>query len=387
MKKRRKIAIVTGTRAEYGLLKALIDEIISDSSLLLQLIVTGTHLSSEFGNTYKQIEEDGLKIDKKIEMLLSSDTPVGISKSMALGLIGFSDAINELKPDILVFIGDRFEILCAGIAGIIHKIPMAHIGGGESTRGAIDEAIRHSLTKMAQFHFVSTQTYKKRIIQLGENPSMVFNVGALGAEVIKKTTLLSKHEIESMLKITFKEKNFLVTYHPVTLENNSAEKQIKELLKALVELENTLLIFTKSNADEGGRLINKMIDEFVERYPQKAVVFISLGQLRYLSIMKVVDGVIGNSSSGIVEAPSFKIGTIDIGNRQAGRVCATSIINCDPTKKSISDAINRLYSKRFQNHLKKVKNPHEQSNTVKKIKKILKEKNLTNVLEKTFFDL
>jgi GDP/UDP-N,N'-diacetylbacillosamine 2-epimerase (hydrolysing) len=306
---KRKICVVTGTRAEYGLLYWLMKEIESNKDLELQLIITGMHLSPEFGLTYKEIEKE-FKIDKKIEMLLSSDTPVGISKSMGLAQISFAEAYDELKPDIVVVLGDRYEIFSAVSAALVSRIPIAHIHGGEITEGAIDEAFRHSITKMSHIHFTATEEYRKRVIQLGENPDRVYNVGAMGIENIRRIKLLSKEEFEKSINFKLNEKNILVTFHPVTLENNTAENQFSELLEAIDKLKNTNIIFTKANSDTDGRIINKMIDEYVLKNRHKAIAFTSLGQLRYLSAMQYVDAVVGNSSSGIVEDPSFKIGTV-----------------------------------------------------------------------------
>ncbi len=386
MEKKRKICIFTGTRAEYGLLKPLMEEIKKDPDLELQIVASGMHLSPEFGLTYKEIEKDGFTINEKVEMLLSSDSPVGISKSVGLGVIGFTDALGRLKPDITVVLGDRFEALAFAIASYILRIPIAHLYGGEATFGALDEGFRHSITKLAYLHFTSTEAYRKRVIQLGEHPSRVFNVGALGIDNIKKMKLLSKEEVEKRIGRKFKKRNLLITYHPTTLEKNKTEEQFRELLKALDELEDTLLIFTKANADTEGRIINYLIDEYVRKNPHKAVAFTSMGQLLYLSTMKYVDAVVGNSSSGIIEAPSFKIGTINIGDRQKGRIKAESVIDCKPTYEDIKRALKILYSSSFKEKLKRVKNPYGDGNTAPRIKKILKKWNLTDI-KKEFFDI
>ena len=382
----RKICVFTGTRAEYGLLKPLMEEIKKDEDLELQIIASGMHLSPEFGLTYKEIEKDGFTINEKIEMLLSSDTPVGISKSIGLGVIGYTDALERLKPDITVVLGDRFEALAFAIASFTLKIPIAHLYGGETTVGALDEGYRHAITKLSYLHFTSTEEYRKRVIQLGEEPERVFNVGALGIDNIKKLKLLSKEEVEKRLGKKLKKRNLLITFHPVTLEKGSSENQFKELLRALDELEDTLLIFTKANADAEGRKINYLIDEYASKNEEKTVVFTNMGQLLYLSTMQFVDAVVGNSSSGIIEAPSFKIGTINIGDRQKGRIRAESIIDCEPYYTSIKEAINNLFSKAFQHKLKNIKNPYENKDTAKRIKEILKSFKLDN-LEKNFFDI
>ena len=383
---KRKICVVTGTRAEYGLLYWLMKEIEADKDLELQLIVTGMHLSPEFGLTYKEIEKE-FKIDKKIEMLLSSDTAMGISKSMGLAQIGFAEAFEELKPDILVVLGDRYEIFSAVSVAMICNIPMAHLHGGETTQGAFDESIRHSITKMSHLHFTATDEYKNRVIQLGEEPNRVFNIGGMGIENIKRLKLLSKDEFEESINFKLNKKNILVTFHPVTLENSTAKEQFQELLDAIDELENTNIIFTKANSDTDGRIINQMIDEYVTKNSHKSVGFASLGQLRYLSALQYIDAVVGNSSSGLLEAPSFKIATINIGDRQKGRIKALSVIDCEPKKEEILKAFKEIYSKEFQEKLKNVENPYGESCPSKQIIEVLKNVNLANILKKSFYDL
>ena len=382
----RKICVVTSTRAEYGLLYWLLKEIKADSELKLQLIVTGMHLSPEFGLTYKEIEKE-FKIDKKIEILSSSHTSLDICAEMARVYEKFAPALAELKPDILVLLGDRYEIF--GVAGVasIMQIPIAHIHGGETTQGAFDEAFRHSITKMSHIHFAATNEYANRIIQLGEHPSRVFNVGGPGIENIKKLNLLNKDEFEKSIKFKLAKKNILITFHPVTLENSSAREQFNELLNALDELDDTNFIFTKANSDTDGDVINKMIDEYVSENPQKAVAFVSLEQLRYLSAIKFVDIVLGNSSSGLLEVPSFKKATINIGDRQKGRARASSVIDVRPVKEEILAAIKRVYSKEFEQTLKDTINPYDGSNPSKKMVKILKEIKLDGILKKKFYDI
>ena len=381
-----KICVVTGTRAEYGLLYWLMKEIEADKELQLQLIVTGMHLSSEFGLTYKEIEKE-FKIDKKIEMLLSSDTSIGISKSMGLAQISFAEAYEELKPNIVVVLGDRYEIFSATSAAMIAKIPVAHLHGGETTEGAFDESIRHSITKMSHLHFTATDEYKNRVIQLGEHPSRVFDVGGMGIENIKRLKLLTKDEFEESIEFKLNKKNILVTFHPVTLENSTAKEQFQELLDAIDELEETNIIFTKANSDTDGRVINQMIDEYVSKNSYKSIGFTSLGQLRYLSALQFVDAVVGNSSSGLTEAPSFKIGTINIGDRQKGRIKAESVIDCKSDKVSILEAFDKLYSVEFQNSLSNIKNPYGDGCASQKIVEVLKNVNLGNILKKSFYDL
>ncbi len=383
---KRKVCVVTGTRAEYGLLYWLMKEIEADSDLALQLIVTGMHLSPEFGLTYKEIEKE-FTIDKKIEMLLSSDTPVGISKSMGLAQISFAEAYEELKPDIVVVLGDRYEIFSAASAAMIARIPIAHLHGGETTEGAFDESIRHSITKMSHLHFTATQEYRDRVIQLGEDPKRVFNVGGMGIENIKRLKLFSKGEFESSINFKLNRKNILVTFHPVTLENATAKEQFQELLNAIDELADTHIIFTKANSDTDGRIINQMIDEHVANNSHKAIAFTSLGQLRSLSALQYVDAVVGNSSSGLIEAPSFKIGTINIGDRQKGRVKAKSVIDTAPFKDDILRAFTKLYSKEFQESLATVKNPYDNGGGSKEVLKIIKEYDLDVLMKKLFYDI
>lgn len=383
---KRKLCVVTGTRAEYGLLYWLMKAIEADADLALQLIVTGMHLSPEFGLTYKEIEKE-FKIDKKIEMLLSSDTPVGISKSMGLTQISFAEAYEELKSDMLIVLGDRYEILSAASAAMIARIPIIHLHGGETTEGAFDESIRHCITKMSHLHFTATEAYRKRVIQLGEAPNRVFNVGGMGIENIKRLQLLSKDAFEQAIEFKLNTKNLLVTFHPVTLENATAQEQFEALLNVLDGLNDTHLIFTKANSDTNGRVINQMIDDYVGHNTHKAIGFTSLGQLRYLSALQFVDAVVGNSSSGLAEAPSFKIGTINIGDRQKGRIKAFSVIDCEPMIESIENALEKLYSPAFQEALKRVENPYGDGCASEKIVEIIKTVELEKSLKKTFYDL
>ena len=385
--KKKKICVVTGTRAEYGLLRWLMDGIQKSNVLDLQIIATGMHLSPEFGLTYKEIEKDGFTINEKVEMLLSSDTPSAITKSTGLGMIGFSDAFNKLNPDLLIVLGDRYEILSASTAAMFAKIPIAHIHGGETTEGAFDEAIRHSISKMAWWHFVAADEYEKRVIQLGENPKRVFNVGGLGVDAIKKTRLLSKKELMEKTDIKFGEKNLLITYHPVTLEKNTSQKHFQSILYAINELRDVYLIFTMPNADSDSKIIKEMINEFVTNNPKTSISFTSMGNLNYLSTLQFVDGVIGNSSSGLAEAPTFKIGTINIGDRQKGRLKAESIIDCEPTKKSIRLAIDKLYGHKFQNDIHSVQNPYGDGDAIEKILDILLNEDIPKEMKKEFYDL
>jgi GDP/UDP-N,N'-diacetylbacillosamine 2-epimerase (hydrolysing) len=383
---KRKICIVTGTRAEYGLLYWLMKELESDVEVDLQIIVTGMHLSPEFGLTYKEIEEE-FKIDRKLDILTSSDTTVGISKAMGSAQISFAETYEDLRPDIIVVLGDRYEIFSAVSAAMIARIPVAHIHGGEITEGLIDEAIRHSITKMSQLHFTATDEYMNRVIQLGEKPSRVFNVGGMGIENIKRMQLLTKDEFEESIGTKLNKKNILVTFHPVTLENNTSKKQFQELLCAIDELNDTNIIFTKANSDTDGRIINQLMDEYAAINKSKAKVFASLGQLRYLSAMQYIDAVVGNSSSGLIEAPTFKIGTINIGDRQKGRIKADSVIDCLPDRQSIKKAFEELYTEKYQSDIKTTRNPYGDDCASKPIIEVLKTIELENILKKEFFNI
>ena len=382
----RKICIVTGSRSEYGLLYWLLKEISSDKNLKLQLIVTGMHLSKEFGLTYREIIKE-FAIDEKINMNLKPNSNLNISKSMNVAQKSFLKSFIKLKPNIVVLLGDRYEILSAAIASMIIKLPIAHIHGGEITKGSWDDNIRHSITKMSHLHFTANEIYKKRVIQLGEEPQRVFNVGGLGVENIKKLKFLSKKEFERSINFKLNKKNLLVTFHPVTLEQGTSKKQFQELLKALSELTETNIIFTKSNSDLDGLVINNMIDKYVKGNRRNSIGFFSLGQLRFLSALQHVDAVVGNSSSGLLEAPSFKIATINIGDRQKGRIKAKSVIDCAPKKNDIKKSIKKIYSKKFKNLLKKNYNPYDNGLASKKILKVLKNFKLKHIIKKNFYDI
>ena len=381
----RKICVITGTRAEYGLLRRVMQGIKDDPELTLQILATGMHLSPEFGLTYREIEKDEFQIDRKVEMLTSSDTPVGIAKSLGLGLIGFADALNELRPELIVVLGDRFEIFSAVTAALIARIPVAHLHGGESTEGLIDEAIRHSITKMSQLHFVATKEYRQRVIQLGEQPHYVFQVGGLGVDNIRHMKLLNRSELEDFLGFGLSKKSLLITFHPVTLEHSTAANQMEELLSALDDLSDTQLIFTLPNADTDGRVLIKIVEEFAASRAN-AHVYKSLGHMRYLSCVSHVDGVVGNSSSGITEVPSFKKGTINIGDRQRGRTQAESVINCEPNRQSIASALEKLYSADFQLRLNQVRNPYGDGGSSSAIISVLKTISLQGIVKKRFHD-
>ena len=382
----RKICVITGTRAEFGLLRPLITLIAKDEELQLQLIATGMHLSPEFGYTLDEIITAGFVVDKKVECLLSSDTSVGVSKTIALAISGFADAFEVLQPDLVVVLGDRTEILGAVIAAGMANIPIAHLHGGETTEGAYDEAIRHSITKFSHLHFTSTEAYRKRVIQLGEQPEMVFNVGAIGLDAVKKLKLLNKEEFENSIGFKLKKRNVLITYHPVTLEKEAPIQTFENILQALDELSETGLIFTHANSDKNGRVINKMITEYVDIHKEKAVVFKSLGQLRYLSALQFVDFVIGNSSSGILEVPAFYIPTINIGDRQKGRIYNESVINSNNSLEDIEKSITFALDKQFRKTIQQQEMLYGNGTAAEKILKVIKEHPVIP-LKKSFYDI
>lgn len=385
----RKICVVTGTRAEYGLLSRLIRMIDESDKTQLQLIVTNMHLSPKYGNTYQEIEKDGFIIDYKIPIIneTAADNAVTTIKSMATALSGFADAFNQLKPDLVVLLGDRYEILSAAEAALIERIPIAHIHGGEVTEGAYDDAIRHSVTKMSQLHFPTTDNHRKRIIQLGEQPERVFNVGSLGVENIKKLPLLSKEEIEKEIGFKIDDNTILVTYHPVTLGNRTAKDDIDDFIAALEERKDLRVIFTMPNSDTGGQFIVDAINGFVARNADRAKAYKSLGVLRYLSVMKQVAAVVGNSSSGLLEVPSFGIPTLNIGDRQKGRTAAESVYNCAPDKESVLEGLNKVLSREFRELAYAVHNPYEKANTAEDIFKVISTFPLEGLNQKHFYDL
>lgn len=384
---RRRICVLTSTRADYGLLYRLIQEIQSDPDLELQLAVTGSHLSPEFGMTCRAIEADGIPIARKVEMLLSSDTGVGIAKSMGLALIGFGEAFSDLRPDLAVVLGDRFEIFAAAAAATVARIPLAHIHGGEATEGLIDEAFRHGLTKMSHLHFTSTEAYRRRVIQMGEDPARVFNVGAVGIDTIRSLRLLPRKALEARLGLKLRRRNFLVTFHPVTLESGTAASQFRALLKVLGEQEDAGIVFTMPNADTDGRALFPLVKAFVAESPERRAVFTSMGGLLYLSTMAQVDAVVGNSSSGILEAPSIPVATLDIGDRQRGRIRAASVIGCRPTVADLRRGFREALSPRFREAVRKVVSPYGAGGASKRIKDALKSVDLDGILKKRFHDL
>jgi GDP/UDP-N,N'-diacetylbacillosamine 2-epimerase (hydrolysing) len=383
---KRKIAIVTGTRAEYGLLKNLISLVNEDKSVELQLLVTGAHLMSEYGNTYKSIEEDGIPICKKIDISLSVTSEVSVAKSLGIATSAFAEVFDELKPDLLILLGDRYEILAAAQAAMILKIPIGHIHGGETTEGAIDEAIRHSVTKMSHLHFVSTALYKKRVIQLGENPERVYNLGAPGLDNIKNIQFLTTDELEKELQIQFSKQIFVVTYHPVTLENQSPQVHLNQLFMALDEFSNTSIVITLPNADPHSNIIIDSIEKFAK--DRKHIkVCASLGIKKYLSLVKIANVVIGNSSSGLIEAPALKVPTVNIGNRQKGRISGPSVIHCADQSHEISQSIKKALSTEFRELTQSTESLYGDGNTSPKIFDIIKNIELEGLIFKSFYDL
>ena len=384
----RKICVVTGTRAEYGLLSRLMRLIKESDQTELQIIATNMHLSPKYGNTYQEIEKDGFVIDKKIPILNEEkDDANATIKSMAKALSGFADAYDELKPDLVVVLGDRYEILAAATAALIECIPIAHIHGGEITEGAYDDAIRHSITKMSHLHFTSTEEYRRRVIQLGEQPERVFYVGALGVENITSIPLMAKEEVEESIGFMIDRNTILVTYHPVTLSRVDVKTLIKDFLSALQERTNLRIVFTMPNSDNGGSIISKEIEQFVARNNDRAICFKSLGIKRYLSLMKQVSAVVGNSSSGILEAPSFRIPTLNIGDRQTGRVAAESVYNCAPDKVSILTGLDFIFSDAFKEKAAQAVNPYDKSGTAEAIYNVIKSYPLNQLEHKHFFDI
>lgn len=379
----RKVCVVTGSRAEYGILRTLMQAIKDDPELQLQIIATNQHLSELQGETYKEIENDGFSIDFKVPMAddQAADCACTTAKSVGRGVIGFADAFEVLKPDLLLILGDRYEMLAVASAALIFKIPVAHLHGGEITEGAFDDSIRHAITKMSHLHFTSTEAYSKRVIQLGEQPDRVFNVGALGVENIHKLQPISKQEIETSLNFELTDKCFLVTYHPVTLSNMSSETQILNLLEALDDCQDHHIIFTYSNSDTSSQIIIRRIHEYVDRNPVRCMFIPSLGQRRYFSVLQYVNAVIGNSSSGIIEVPSFGIPTLDIGDRQKGRIAADSVIHCGYEVSEIREGLKRIGGKAD------VQNPYDKPGTCQAILDVIKDYPLENIVQKRFYDL
>jgi UDP-N-acetylglucosamine 2-epimerase (non-hydrolysing)/GDP/UDP-N,N'-diacetylbacillosamine 2-epimerase (hydrolysing) len=383
----RKICVVTGSRAEYGLLYWLLKEIQADPRLQLQLIVTGMHLSPQFGLTVRQIEADGFVPDARVEMLLSSDTPVGIAKSMGLGVIGFAEALDRLRPDILVVLGDRFEIFAAAQAAMVARIPIAHIHGGELTEGLIDEAIRHSLTKMSHLHFVATETYRKRVIQLGESPRHVWNVGAAGVDAVRKMRLLDRDELSAATGFDLTAPYFVVTYHPVTLADEQADRGARALFTALERFPNHNIVVTGANADTGNGAVSREIESFSAAHPGRVFGCISLGQSRYLSALAHADAVLGNSSSGLIEAQVLRVPTVNVGDRQRGRVRAATVIDVGDDEQAIIEGVARALTPDFRAECRDAECPFGDGHSAEKIVKVLGEWPVEGLLIKQFYDM
>jgi GDP/UDP-N,N'-diacetylbacillosamine 2-epimerase (hydrolysing) len=382
----RKICIFTSTRAEWGLLKGVAEQICQSDALQLQLLVSGSHLSEQHGMTVREIETDGFAVDARVNILKFDDSSLGVCRSMGLAMSGSGEALEQLRPDVLVVLGDRYETFCATAAAQILRIPIAHIHGGETTEGAVDEAFRHSITKMAHLHFPCCDEYRRRIIQLGENPARAFNVGALGIENIRKISLMSRAELEESIRFKLNKPFFLVTFHPVTLEHETAGAQFKELLDALDQFPEHKIIFTKANADTDGAVINEMIDEVAASHAARCLAVASLGLRRYLSAMSLCDAVVGNSSSGILETPVFGIPTVNIGDRQKGRLRTPSIIDCEPDCESIVAAIQKALNPQYKESLKGIKHPCEKAETARAIVHVLETVQLDDLLKKSFYD-
>lgn len=385
----RRVCVLTGTRAEYGLLRWILQSIQDDADLDLQIIATGMHLSPEFDLTYRDIEADGFTIDRKVEMLLSGDTPSSVAKSMGLGMIGFSDALGELSPDILLVLGDRFEAISCVTAALVARLPVAHLQGGELSEGAFDDAIRHSITKMSHVHLVAAEEYRQRVVQLGEYPESVHLVGGPSLDSIYRLDLLSKADLEAALDHRFAERNLLVTFHPVTLESATAASQMEELLAAIDERPEMGVVFTMPNADPDGRVLFRQIEEFVADRPQHSA-FTSLGQLRYLSTVAQVDAVVGNSSSGLTEVPSLGVATINIGDRQRGRLRAPSVIDCHPEHQAISEALDSALAPEFTEVVDRRLSPYDpyrDGETARRVVEILRSVSLDGILKKRFHDI
>lgn len=382
---KRKICVVTGSRADYGLLRLLMQKVIDDPNLILQTIVTGMHLSPDHGNTYLEIEDDGFLIDRKVPILCGLDTPVGIARSMGIGISDIAVALDEVKPDLVVLLGDRFEVFAAASAALIAKIPVAHIHGGELTEGNFDDSLRHSISKMSHLHFVAAEEYRSRVIQLGEHPDRVFNVGGLGIDVVSKVDLMSRMQIGESTRYRFQKLNLLVTFHPVTLEIDHGISQLTEMLEALRLMPDVGLMFSSPNADTHGSEFDDIISGFIHER-ENAVMVKSLGSRQYLSCIAEFDGVIGNSSSGILEVPSFKKGSIDIGNRQKGRLASSSVIRCEPNRSDVFRALEKLFSDEFSEICSDTTSVYGTPGATEKIYAVISTIPMEGLVNKSFFD-
>ena len=382
---KRKICVVTGSRAEYGLLRLLMQKVIDDPNLILQTVVTGMHLSPDHGNTYLEIEDDGFLIDRKVPILCGLDTPVGVARSMGIGISDIAVALDELKPDLVVLLGDRFEVFAAASAALIARIPVAHIHGGELTEGNFDDSLRHSISKMSHLHFVAAEQYRSRVIQLGEHPDRVFTVGGLGIDVISKVDLMSRMQIEESTRYKFQDLNLLVTFHPVTLEIDHGVSQLREMLEALKLMPNVGLMFSSPNADTHGSKFSDVISDFIHDR-ENAVMVKSLGSRQYLSCIAEFDGVIGNSSSGLLEVPSLKKGSIDIGNRQKGRLASSSVIRCEPIRSDIFHALEKLFSDEFSETCSNTTSVYGTPGASEKIYTVISTFSMNGLVNKSFYD-
>ncbi|KAB2928672.1 MAG: UDP-N-acetylglucosamine 2-epimerase (hydrolyzing) [Dechloromonas sp.] len=383
----RKICVVTGSRADYGLLSWLLHELRRRDEFQLQLVATGMHLSLQFGATVEQIERDGFAVDARVEMLLASDSAAAISKSVALGIAGFADTLDRLRPDLLLVLGDRFEIFAAVQAAMFASIPIAHIHGGELTEGAVDDAIRHAISKMAHLHFVAAEPYRRRVIQLGEQPECVFNVGALGVEAIRRSSLLSRDELSRSIGFDLAPPYLLVTYHPETLGSLAPETAAKELLNALDAFPGHRIVFTGVNADAGGQSIDGLIRGYVARNQGRAALWQSLGQQRYLSAVSHAEAVVGNSSSGLIEVPALAVPTVNIGTRQGGRVRASTVIDVMDSRSAIIGGIHRALSAEFRQACREAVIPFDGGDTAARIADVLAATDFQPLVRKCFFDL
>ena len=382
----KKVCVITGCRADYGILKKLIGKIRQHPKLKLQLIATGTHLSKKYGYTVSEIYQDGFKLDKTIKIISKKNNSLNLLNSSSKALRGYANSFKELKPDLVLLLGDRYEIFCAAYASVIFGIPIAHLHGGEITQNSYDDFFRHSISKLSQIHFVATEIYKKRVIQLGENPKSIYNVGSISLENISDNIFLNKEKLESKLKIKFKKKSLLITLHPETLNREAIKKQCKVFLRTLTSLKNTTLIFTMPNSDINSSQIETQIKQLCKKQ-KNAFFFKSLGRKVYFSCIKTVDAVIGNSSSGIIEVPSLKKPSIDIGKRQYGRVRARSVLSCEFSKSSILKSIKKIYSKNFLNKVKNFENPYYKKNSIKRIIEIINRSKINGTKGKIFFDI
>lgn len=383
----RKMCIFTSTRADWGLLRGVAEAIREHADLELQLLVSGSHLSSKFGMTVSEIEDAGFDITARVDVLHFDDSARGVCRSMGTALPGYSDALAEMKPDLLVVLGDRYETLCVVVAAHVLQIPIAHIHGGEMTEGAVDESFRHSITKMSQIHFPACEAYRQRVIQLGEQPDRVFDVGALGVENIGKIAFMDREALEASIGFPLDQPFFLVTFHPVTLEHATAGDQIDELFAALNQFSDRRVIFTKANADADGEIINAKIDAYVAEFPERCMAVASLGLVRFLSAMKMCAAVVGNSSSGILEAPSLKVPTVNIGDRQKGRVRAPSIVDCKPDSESVKNAMDAVLNDAFRAGIQNMESPFEKCGTADEIVKVVASIKLEGLLKKSFYNL